>query len=804
MRQRDYRVLSLVFYFALSAILPGLSPSALATGHILVDDQFDRADSSVVGNAWVEVEVTGQTQLLNGALSFDAVDEPYRPLIYKTFTQQTSGIVSWVFDLDFRRTGSEGTYAFWMQLGDSSQLSVADPTSLGVAVNLKWGGPTEGLLAHEGLGYVVGGAVNEVTTVSGLQTVVVQADLDAQNYSIDVNGQLVGLIPFDNAVPIDTVRFFTNGLSQVNFASRLVDNVFVQVGALPNKLPVAVIATPAAGAFFKPNIPVAFSSSGSFDPDGTVAAYSWAFGDGATSTAANPTHTYTSEADFTVTLQVVDDEGGLSTPVMVPITISSQNIIPMAQDQNFSTAQGFAVSFDMAFTDPDGPGPMSFTIQSGPTNGALTGVPPNLAYTPDPGFIGQDSFTWSVTDGFVDSNIATITIDSSDGGWPGPLWGTTSTPEEVGLSSTGIQDYQTWMQQIVSGAPYGTVVIRFGKIVFEEYGGGATVNSIWETGSIRKPIASSLLGIALDEGMLSLDTVVFDVWPDIFTITGAEKDKGIIMRQLANATSGWKSSFDPGVNWQYKNIAFTAGGAVIGRLYNIPQDEIAPMVETRIKDVIGASSWNLFHDPDGWFSGTGPKLKLQTTMRDLARYGYLWLREGEWNGTQIMSASYVAEATQNQAAAFGAHYGYWWFTNDGQQMLQDVPGDCYYHIGNGDASRRTVLVICPSLDLVAVINTHASAYDITSGFLSAPFTATNDWIKNIIDSVTINVSPADGDLAPYDNPDGVINAADVLIAVQLVLGDRIPGQLQYAHGDMNADGVIDAGDLVLIQKAVLQ
>jgi hypothetical protein len=63
---------------------------------------------------------------------------------------------------------------------------------------------------------------------------------------------------------------------------------------------------------------------------------------------------------------------------------------------------------------------------------------------------------------------------------------------------------------------------------------------------------------------------------------------------------------------------------------------------------------------------------------------------------------------------------------------------------------------------------------------------------------------ADGDLAPWENPDGMINAADVLIAVQLVLGQRTAGSLQYAHGDMNQDEVIDLADLLLIQQAVLQ
>lgn len=73
------------------------------------------------------------------------------------------------------------------------------------------------------------------------------------------------------------------------------------------------------------------------------------------------------------------------------------------------------------------------------------------------------------------------------------------------------------------------------------------------------------------------------------------------------------------------------------------------------------------------------------------------------------------------------------------------------------------------------------------------------------DDFTFTGTPilADGDLAPWDNPDGMVNAADVLIATQLVLGLRTPGNLQYAHGDMNADSVIDVADLILIIQTAL-
>jgi hypothetical protein len=62
----------------------------------------------------------------------------------------------------------------------------------------------------------------------------------------------------------------------------------------------------------------------------------------------------------------------------------------------------------------------------------------------------------------------------------------------------------------------------------------------------------------------------------------------------------------------------------------------------------------------------------------------------------------------------------------------------------------------------------------------------------------------DGDLAPWDSPNGVIDAGDVLIATQLALGRRTAGPLQLAHGDMNGDEAIDLVDLLLILQLVLQ
>ena len=70
---------------------------------------------------------------------------------------------------------------------------------------------------------------------------------------------------------------------------------------------------------------VTFSSAGSSDPDGGALTYSWDFGDGTTSTAANPTNTYTANGTYTATLTVRDPQGATGT---ASVQISVGNTAP--------------------------------------------------------------------------------------------------------------------------------------------------------------------------------------------------------------------------------------------------------------------------------------------------------------------------------------------------------------------------------------------------------------------------------------------------------------------------------------------
>jgi PKD repeat protein len=118
-----------------------------------------------------------------------------------------------------------------------------------------------------------------------------------------------------------------------------------------NQTPVATAAaTPTSGPT---PLSVAFSSAGSGDPEGLPLTYAWTFGDGATSTAANPTHVYTQPGQYTARLAVSD---GVNTTNALPITISvgaPPTATISAPTDAATFVAGDVITFAGDATDPD-------------------------------------------------------------------------------------------------------------------------------------------------------------------------------------------------------------------------------------------------------------------------------------------------------------------------------------------------------------------------------------------------------------------------------------------------------------------
>jgi len=143
-------------------------------------------------------------------------------------------------------------------------------------------------------------------------------------------------------------------------------------------------------------------TSTSSDPDGTISAYSWNFGDGATSTAQNPSRTYAAGGSYNVTLRVTDNQGAQSPITTKTVNVTAPNQAPTA---NFSfSCSGLTCNFTSTSSDPDGSiASYSWNFGDGATSTAQN---PSRTYAAG----GSYSVRLTVTDNRGATNFITKTV----------------------------------------------------------------------------------------------------------------------------------------------------------------------------------------------------------------------------------------------------------------------------------------------------------------------------------------------------------------------------------------------------------
>jgi hypothetical protein len=104
-----------------------------------------------------------------------------------------------------------------------------------------------------------------------------------------------------------------------------------------------------------------------------------------------------------------------SVPATISIDVTPVNDAPVAADLFITTAGDMSQTITLSGSDVEG-SPLSYTVLSLPSGGTLSGAAPDLTYFPSSGVLGEDSFTYKVNDGSLDSLPATVKIVITDYG----------------------------------------------------------------------------------------------------------------------------------------------------------------------------------------------------------------------------------------------------------------------------------------------------------------------------------------------------------------------------------------------------
>ena len=122
----------------------------------------------------------------------------------------------------------------------------------------------------------------------------------------------------------------------------------------------------------------------------------------------------------------------------------------------------------------------------------------------------------------------------------------------------------------------------------------------------------------------------------------------------------------------------------------------ADYAEERLFEPLGMADTRMTGDASGLSTSTA--FGLETTCRDLARFGLLFESGGAWDGEQIVSTSWVQQAVARPSQRLNRSYGLLWWVNSDGKLVPGASRDIYAAIGFGGQ----VLLVDPESDTIVV------------------------------------------------------------------------------------------------------
>ncbi len=312
--------------------------------------------------------------------------------------------------------------------------------------------------------------------------------------------------------------------------------------------------------------------------------------------------------------------------------------------------------------------------------------------------------------------------------WPTEEW-SISTPEEQGMDPQTLQamfaavrDGQVGLNSIL--------IVRNGAIVAESYYAPFQQDDAQHLFSATKSVIATLVGIAIEDGYIrSVDQPLLDFFSAEELAPLDEQKRRMTIAHFLTMTSGLEwyemapyegdslSQMIASPSWVAfvlnqplahspgETFCYSSGGSHVlsALLQQVTGMSTQAYAQERLFEPLGIHdvAWRV--DPqDITIGGWG----LSLTTRDMAKLGYLYLRQGQWDGTQVVPTEWVEASTRWYATGTGPlegwGYGYQWW------LIPDLP----YKVFEARGRLGQHIMVVPERDLVVVFTSRTETGNV--------------------------------------------------------------------------------------------
>jgi CubicO group peptidase (beta-lactamase class C family) len=313
--------------------------------------------------------------------------------------------------------------------------------------------------------------------------------------------------------------------------------------------------------------------------------------------------------------------------------------------------------------------------------------------------------------------------------YPEKQWQKAQTPEQLGWSSEKLAAAREYSKTIDTAA----VMIVDNGVVVDAWG---DITKNFQCHSMRKSIMSAIIGVHVEQGNLDLSKTMTDLNIDDYEPSLTLHEKKATVGDLIKARSGIyhaalgestlmkamrprRHSHPPGTFWYYNNWDFNALGTIFEqetgtKIFEEFDQRFAKPLQMEDFKISRCRYLNSDNYGDSLISEHRYYL-FRVSARDLARFGLLFLRQGQWRDGQVVSSDWVRESTATHSKIGpDSGYGYMWWTGTREGFLPGVNINDHSYHASGWGGHKVLVLPYRNLVIVHRVNTDWKGERVTS------------------------------------------------------------------------------------------